>query len=92
LPQNETLATPHAQLIYMNKFLCILDSTLKQIEEIINRKTAKINVKTILMLTSTDDRSSYITNSRTGTCKSHYSSGALAENLIHNRGLGDTSR
>ena len=30
LPQNETLATPlaNAQLIYMNKFLCILDSTL----------------------------------------------------------------
>jgi len=29
LPQNETLATPlaNAQLIYMNKFLCILDST-----------------------------------------------------------------
>ena len=30
LPQNETLATPlaNAQLIHMNKFLCILDSTL----------------------------------------------------------------
>jgi len=30
LPQNETLATPlaNAQLIYMNKFLWILDSTL----------------------------------------------------------------
>jgi len=29
-PQNETLATPlaNAQLIYMNKFLCVLDSTL----------------------------------------------------------------
>jgi len=58
LPQNETLATPlaNAQLIYMNKFLCILDSTLtlnpvglyhKIIESLINanRKTAKIIVK-----------------------------------------------
>jgi len=30
LPQNETLATPlaNAQLIRMNKFLCVLDSIL----------------------------------------------------------------
>jgi len=57
LPQNETLATPlaNAQLIYMNKFLCILETNTKPIllSLIIHDMAATLNINFIIILEST---------------------------------------